>query len=70
MEDFINRVVVLKDALATTGEKLKESEIILITFGALGEEYESFVTLIMTRYDHEMTFTPLCELLMDQKMQI
>lgn len=39
MEDFITRVAVLKDALAATGEKLKESKIILITLGVLGEEY-------------------------------
>lgn len=49
MEDFITKVSILKDALAATGEGLKESEIILITLGALGDEYESFVTSITTR---------------------
>lgn len=70
MEEFITEVSVLKDALATTGEKLKESKIILIMLGALGEEYESFVSSIMTRYVHDMMFTTLCELLMDQEMRL
>lgn len=55
----------LKYALSVAGEKLKESKIILITLSALGEEYKSFITSITMRYDHEMTFATLCELLMD-----
>lgn len=70
MEVFITKVSILKDSLIATGETLKESEIILITLGALGEEYESFVTSITTRFDPDMTFASLCELLMDQDMRV
>lgn len=70
MEDFITKVIIIKDSLAATSEALKESEVILITLGALGEEFESFVTSITTRYAPSMTFTTLCELLMDQEMRI
>lgn len=69
MEDFIIKISVLKDALAATGECLKDSEIILITLGALGEGYESFITSVRTRFDPEMTFASLCELLMDQDLR-
>lgn len=69
MEDFITKVSVLKNALAATSEKLKESEIILITLGALGNKYESSVTSITTWYDPTMTIASLCELLMDQEMR-
>lgn len=48
---------------------MKESEVILIARGGLTEDYESFVTSITTRFDHSMTFSSLCELLMDQKMR-
>lgn len=61
---------VLKDALVAIGESLKESEVILITFGALGEEYKSFVTSITIRYDPAMTFASLCKLHMDKEMWI
>lgn len=70
MEGFITKVPVLKDALATTGETLKESEVILITLGTLGDEYEAFVSSITTRYGLVMTFASLCELLMDQEIWI
>lgn len=70
MEEFITKVSILKDSLAPTGDTLKQLEIILITLGALGEEYESFVTSITTRFYHNMTFPMLCELLMDQEMRI
>lgn len=40
MEDCITRISVIKDALASTRETLKESEVILIALGALGDEYE------------------------------
>lgn len=52
MEDFVTKVSILKDALAATGESLKGSEIILIMLGMLGEEYESSVTSITTKYVH------------------
>lgn len=55
MGDFIKKISVLKDALAAQGNNLKESEVILITLGGLGEEYESFVTSIATRYDETIT---------------
>lgn len=70
IEEFITKVSALKDVLAVTSESLKESEIILIMLGALGEEYESFVTSITTRYDTSMTFAMLCELLMDQDLHL
>lgn len=65
MEEFITKISMLNDALVATDEWLKESEIILITLGALGEGYDSFFTSIKTRFDLEMMFTSLCELLMD-----
>lgn len=70
MEEFVTKVSVIKDALAATGEPLKESEVILITLGALGDEFESFVTSITTKYDSSMTFAGLCELLMDHEMRL
>lgn len=45
MKEFITKVVVLKYALAATNEKLKESEIILITLVVLGEEYRNHSSL-------------------------
>lgn len=57
MEDFISKISVLIDVLVATGESLKESEVILVTLGALGEEYESFVMSITTRYNSAMPFT-------------
>lgn len=70
MEEFITKVSILKDVLATTEEMLKESEIILIALGALNDDYESFVTSITTQYDLAMTFASLCELLIDQEMRL
>lgn len=69
MEDFITKISVLKDALAATDERLKEYELILITLVALGEGYDSFVTSITTRFGSKMTFSSLCELLMDQEIR-
>lgn len=69
IEDFITKISVLKDTLTATGERLKESDIILITLGAVGDGYNSFVTSVTTRFDQEMTFTSLCELLMDQDLR-
>lgn len=68
MEEFITKISILKDALATTGDILKEAEVILIALGALDDEYEAFVTSITTRFDPTMTFATLCELLMDQEI--
>lgn len=73
MDEYTVKVSVLKDALVATGKTLKESEIILITrftLGGLGEEFESFVTSITSRYDPQLTFSELGELLMDQEMRI
>lgn len=70
MEEFITKVLILKGVLAATGETLKELEVVLITLGALSDEYESFITSITTRYDPTMTFASLCELLMDQEIRI
>lgn len=70
IEEYITQVSVLKDALPARGERMKESEIILIALGGLGEEFESFVTSITTRDDPNLTFSTLCELLMDQEMKI
>lgn len=58
----------LKDALVAIGERLKESEMILIMLGGLTEDYKSFITSITTRFDHSMMFSSLCEL-MDQEMR-
>lgn len=69
MEDFITKISILKDALSSTGESLKESEIILIALGALGEEYESFVTSITARFDPAMTFSGLCKLQWTRKFE-
>lgn len=41
----------------------------MITLGRLNDEYESFVTSITTRYDPSLTFSELCELLMDHEMR-
>lgn len=68
MKEFITRLSVLKDSLAATGEGLKDSEIILMTLGVLGDGYESFVTSITTRFDPTMMFASLCELLMDKEI--
>lgn len=70
MEEYITKVSILKDALVITREKVKDSEVILITLGGLGNKYESFVTSITIRFDPNMTFSSLCELLMDQEMCI
>lgn len=56
MENYILRISVWKDALVATGEKLKDSK-------------SSFVTSIMTWFDHTMTFSTLCELLLDHEMR-
>lgn len=48
MDEYIAKISILKNALASTGEGLKDSEIILITLGGLGNEFESFVTAITT----------------------
>lgn len=70
MDEYISKVSILKDALAVTSEKLKESEVILITLGGLNEEYESFVIAITTRYDPNLTFSELGELLISHEMRI
>lgn len=69
MEEFLAKISILKDVLAATGERLKDSEIILDTLGALGNGYESFVTSVTTHFDPEMTFASLCELLMDHEIR-
>lgn len=65
MEEFISKISILKDAMAAIGETLRESEVILIALGALDDDYKSFVTSITTHFDKKMTFSTLCELLMD-----
>jgi len=70
MQDFISKISVLKDALAATGETLREFELILITLGALSDDYESLVTSITTQLDKKMTFSALCELLMDYEIRM
>lgn len=70
MDEYISKVAILKDALAATGQKLKETEIVLITLGGLGEDYESFVTANTTRFDPKLTLSGLDELLMVHEMQV
>lgn len=59
MEEYISQITVLKDALAATGEHLKETYIILIALGGPSMEYESFVTTI-TQGSTILCHFPLC----------
>lgn len=70
MDDYIAKVTVLMDSLAATGEVVRESEMIQVTLAGLGDEFEAFTTAITTRYDPDLTFSQLCELLMDQDIRI
>lgn len=70
MDEYITKVTVLRDSLAAIGESIKESEMILITLTGLGDDYKAFVTAITARYDPELTFSHLCELLMDQDLRL
>lgn len=50
---LISKINVGKDKLATIGEKLKESKIILIALGGSELEYVPFMT---SRFDHSVSF--------------
>lgn len=69
MGDFLPKVSILRDSLVATGETMKESVVILIVLSALGDEYESFVTSITTRFDLAMIFFTLCKLLIDYEVR-
>lgn len=70
MSEYLKRICVLKDKLAAAGDKLKDSQVILIALGGLGPEFQSFVTSITMRFDHSMTFPNLQQLLMDHELRI
>lgn len=70
IEEYITKIVILRDALAATREKLKESEVILSTLQGMSDKYEAFVTSVTTRWDPNLTFSKLGELLMDQELRI
>lgn len=71
IEDYFSKISILKNALASTGEEgLKESEIILITLGGLGNEFESIVTAITTPFNPDLTFSGVCKLLMDHNLRL
>lgn len=69
MSQYLQNISIAKDKLASAGEKLRDSQIILIALGGLGPEYKLFVTSITTRFDHSMSFTQLQQLLMDYDLQ-
>lgn len=70
MDEYITKVTVLRDSLVATGESIKESKMILVTLAGLGDDYEAFVTAITARYDPYLTFSHLCELIMDQDIRL
>lgn len=49
---------------------MKEIEIILITLDGLGQDYDSFVTLITTRMDPNLIFFESSKVLLDQEMRM
>lgn len=57
MMQYIKHLSIAREKLASAGERLRESQMILIALGGLGSEYKPFVTSITTRFDHSMTFT-------------
>lgn len=69
MTDYLKKISVAKEKLASTSEKLHDSQVILIALGGLGPEYQPFVTSITTRFDHSMTFSSFQHLLMDHDLQ-
>jgi len=69
MMEYLKKITIARDRLTAAGEKLKDSQVILITLGGLGSEYQSFVTSITTRFDKNMTFSHLKHLLMDHELQ-
>lgn len=70
MAEYLKKVSIVKDAIVVAGERLKESQIILITLDGLGIGYKSFVTSITTQFDHNMTFAMLQHLLMDYDLAV
>lgn len=70
MVQYLKQLSIAKDLLAFAEETLKESQIILITLGGLGEEYAPLVTSITTRFDHSMRFSTLKQVYLDYKMAL
>lgn len=68
MSQYLRGISIAKDKLASAGERIRDSQIILTTLGGLGPEYKQFVTSITTRFDHSMSFTQLQQLLMDYEL--
>lgn len=67
MIEYLKNVSIAKDLLAVVGEKLKESQLILITLSGLGPKYSPFVTSITTRFDHTMRFATWSKFLWTSK---
>jgi len=67
--DFLRRVTIARDKLAAAGEKISDSQIILLTLGGFGTDYQSFITSITTRFDKNMTFSTFKSLLIDFDLQ-
>lgn len=55
--DYMKKIAIFENKLAAAGEKLKDSQLILITLNGLGMEYQPFVTSIIIQFDHTMTFS-------------
>lgn len=56
MDEFLHKIRALTDSLATSGETLKEIEVIDVVLGGLGSEYNNFVTNIMSRSSTEAEY--------------
>lgn len=69
IDEYLSKLLILKDELAAIGQEMKESEVILITLGGLSEEYKAFVTAIATHYDPNLTFSELCKMLLDHDLR-
>lgn len=68
--EHLKKVSIAIDLLATAGEKLHDSQVILIALGGLGPTYSPFVTSITTWFDDSMRFTTLKQLLLDYERSL
>lgn len=66
--DYLKKVSMAKNMQVSANEKLKESQLILITLGGLGQTNTPFVMSILTHFDHLMCFETLKQLLLNYKI--